>query len=95
MHPLIERIGAIRREKAEQQWEPERIVLGWLTCDALRDDLHAREAFVGAPDGGRDAILGIPVVRDVGFPIGGCVAFKREYWISPKERREAHLAVLL
>lgn len=94
-HPLIDRIRTITREKAEQDWEPERIVLGWLTCDALRDDLQAQEAFVGVSAGGREAIMGIPVVRDVSFPIGGCVAFKQAYWLSPKERREAHLAIVL
>lgn len=95
MHPLIDRISAIRREKAKLLWEPEKVVLGWLSYDTLQQDLIRDYSSYEGPSDEFEAILGVPLVRDNSFPIGACITFRTETWISPYEKQTAHLAVLL
>ena len=96
MHPLIDRIRAVRRELANEQWEPVSITLGWVTHDLFWQALDRELPYAGAADDPeRTAILGIAVIRDDRFPIGGHVRFDRDVYRSPYERQTEHYSVTL
>lgn len=97
MHPLIDRIRAIRREQANHLWEPISITLGWVTCDALNDELKDVMPYGHRVEGvaGRGHIMGFHVIRDTSFPLGGVVTLERPIYLSPYERQTEHLTVPL
>lgn len=84
MHPLIARIGAVKQRMARSLWEPKSVVLGWVTYDALNDDLQDQSGVFSQPRDWAlgDFIWGIPLERSQSYPIGGWVRLRRDVFVT-------------